>query len=93
MAQTINSKTNLGAAYAGVACAGLESSSSTGTSVFAYDGDNLVEETNSSGTAVARYEYTRTSMSRWLCFEAAQRAITTPMGLAQSRHSATRLGR
>jgi len=23
--------------------------------VFAYDGDNLVEETNSSGTAVARY--------------------------------------
>jgi YD repeat-containing protein len=30
-------------------------SSSSGTSVFAYDGDNLVEETNSSGTAVARY--------------------------------------
>ena len=27
-------------------------SSSTGTSIFAYDGDNLVEETNSSGTAV-----------------------------------------
>ena len=26
-----------------------------GTSVFAYDGDNLVEETNSSGTVVARY--------------------------------------
>jgi RHS repeat-associated protein len=30
-------------------------SSSSGTSVFAYDGDNLVEETNSSGTAIARY--------------------------------------
>src|SRR5437870_7850708 len=30
-------------------------SSSAGTSVFAYDGDNLVEETNSSGAAVARY--------------------------------------
>lgn len=29
-------------------------SSSSGTSVYAYDGDNLVEETNSSGTAVAR---------------------------------------
>jgi RHS repeat-associated protein len=31
-------------------------SSPNGTSVFAYDGDNLVEETNSSGTVVARYE-------------------------------------
>ena len=30
-------------------------SSSSATSVFAYDGDNLVEETNASGTAVARY--------------------------------------
>ncbi|MGC2526499.1 MAG: RHS repeat-associated core domain-containing protein [Candidatus Acidiferrum sp.] len=30
-------------------------SSASGTSVFAYDGDNLAEETNSSGTAVARY--------------------------------------
>jgi RHS repeat-associated protein len=30
-------------------------SSSSGTSVFAYDGDNLVEETNSGGAAVARY--------------------------------------
>jgi len=30
-------------------------SSSSGTFVFAYDGDNLVEETNSGGTAVARY--------------------------------------
>ena len=28
---------------------------SSGTSVFAYDGDNLVEETNSSGGVVARY--------------------------------------
>ena len=30
-------------------------SSSSGTSIYAYDGDNLVEETNSSGSAVARY--------------------------------------
>jgi YD repeat-containing protein len=30
-------------------------SSSAGTSIFAYDGDNLIEETNSSGAAVARY--------------------------------------
>jgi hypothetical protein len=34
-------------------------SSSSGTSIFAYDGDNLVEETNSSGTAVAHYEDTQ----------------------------------
>jgi hypothetical protein len=30
-------------------------SSSSGTSIFAHDGDNLVEETNSSGAAIARY--------------------------------------
>ena len=30
-------------------------SSSSGTSIYAYDGDNLIEETNSSGGAVARY--------------------------------------
>jgi RHS repeat-associated protein len=30
-------------------------SSSTATSIFAYDGSNQIEETNSSGTAVARY--------------------------------------
>ena len=30
-------------------------SSSSGTSIYAYDGINLVEETNSSGSAVARY--------------------------------------
>jgi RHS repeat-associated protein len=29
--------------------------SSNGTSVYAYDGDNLIEETNSSGAVVARY--------------------------------------
>jgi hypothetical protein len=29
-------------------------SSSSSTSIFAYDGDNLIEETNSSGTVVAR---------------------------------------
>jgi RHS repeat-associated protein len=34
-------------------------SSSAGTSVYAYDGDNLVEETNSSGAAVARYSQTQ----------------------------------
>jgi RHS repeat-associated protein len=32
---------------------------STITSVFAYDGDNLVEETNASGVVVARYEDTQ----------------------------------
>jgi RHS repeat-associated protein len=30
-------------------------SSSSGTSVYAYDGDNLIEETNSTGVVVARY--------------------------------------
>jgi len=30
-------------------------SSSAGTSVYAYDGDNPVEETNASGALVARY--------------------------------------
>src|SRR5215813_6797725 len=30
-------------------------SSSSGTSIFAYDGDNLIEETNSTGAVVARY--------------------------------------
>src|SRR3989449_1802482 len=34
-------------------------SSSSGTSVFAYDGGNLIEETNSSGAVVARYEPTQ----------------------------------
>ncbi len=34
-------------------------SSPSGTSVYAYDGDNLVEETNSSGAVVARYSQTR----------------------------------
>jgi RHS repeat-associated protein len=33
-------------------------SSSSGTSIFAYDGDNLIEETNSSGAVIARYEQT-----------------------------------
>jgi RHS repeat-associated protein len=32
---------------------------STTTSIFAYDGDNVVEETNSSGAVVARYEGTQ----------------------------------
>jgi RHS repeat-associated protein len=30
-------------------------SSSSGTSIYSYDGDNLIEETNSSGVVVARY--------------------------------------
>ncbi len=34
-------------------------SSSSGTSVFAFDGDNLIEEINSSGAAVARYAQTQ----------------------------------
>lgn len=34
-------------------------SSSSGISVFAYDGDNLVEETNAAGAVVARYEQTQ----------------------------------
>jgi uncharacterized protein RhaS with RHS repeats len=34
---------------------------STTTSIFAYDGDNLIEETNSSGAVVARYEQTQES--------------------------------
>ena len=34
-------------------------SSSGGTSIFAYDGDNLVEETNSAGGVVARDEQTQ----------------------------------
>jgi len=34
-------------------------SSSTATSIFAYDGDNLIEEADSSGTAVARYSQTQ----------------------------------
>ena len=33
-------------------------SSSSATSVYAYDGDNLIEETNSSGSVVARYAQT-----------------------------------
>jgi hypothetical protein len=34
-------------------------SSSTATSIYAYDGDNLIEETNASGAVVARYEDTQ----------------------------------
>jgi YD repeat-containing protein len=34
-------------------------SSTSGTSTFAYDGDNLIEETSSSGAAVARYTQTQ----------------------------------
>ena len=33
--------------------------SSLGTSIYAYDGENLIEETNSSGAAVARYSQTQ----------------------------------
>ena len=34
-------------------------SSSSATSIFAYDGENLIEETNSGGAVVARYELTQ----------------------------------
>jgi len=34
-------------------------SSSSSTSIYAYDGDNLIEETNASGTVVARYSQTQ----------------------------------
>ena len=34
-------------------------SSTSGTSVYAYDGDNLIEETNATGGVVARYEQTQ----------------------------------
>jgi hypothetical protein len=34
-------------------------SSSSGTLVFAYDGDNLVEETDAAGAVVARYSQTQ----------------------------------
>jgi RHS repeat-associated protein len=37
----------------------IKKSSSTTTSVFAYDGDNLTEETNSSGAVVSRYTQTQ----------------------------------
>jgi RHS repeat-associated protein len=37
----------------------IHKSSSTGTSIYAYDGDNLIEETNSSGGVVARYTQTQ----------------------------------
>jgi hypothetical protein len=37
----------------------IEKITSSTTSIYAYDGDNLIEETSSSGTAVARYSQTR----------------------------------
>jgi RHS repeat-associated protein len=37
----------------------IKKATPTTTSVLAYDGDNLIEETNSSGAAVARYEPTQ----------------------------------
>jgi hypothetical protein len=37
----------------------IHKSSSSATSVYAYDGDNLVEETNAAGAVVARYEQTQ----------------------------------
>jgi len=33
----------------------VQKSSATGTGVFAYDGDNLIEQVSASGVAVARY--------------------------------------
>jgi hypothetical protein len=46
-------------------------SSSSGTSIYAYDGKNLIEETNSAGTAVARY-----SQGIKLAHEAEPRRVT-----------------
>jgi RHS repeat-associated protein len=37
----------------------IEKISPSATSIFAYDGDNMIEETDSSGTVVARYEQTQ----------------------------------
>jgi len=37
----------------------IKKSSTATTSIFAYDGDNLIEETNSSGSVVARYTQTQ----------------------------------
>jgi len=52
-------------------------SSSSGTSVFAYDGGNLIEETNSSGAVVARYEPTQNIDEPLAMLRAVQRAIST----------------
>jgi hypothetical protein len=41
--------------YDSVAGTRLGIDDTSGTSLFAYDGDNLIEETNSSGAVVARY--------------------------------------
>jgi hypothetical protein len=48
-------------------------SSSAGTSVYAYDDKNLIEEVNSAGSVVARY-----SQGLWRCCGAALRATTRP---------------
>jgi hypothetical protein len=37
----------------------IEKTTSSTTSIYAYDGPNLIEETNSSGAAVARYSQTQ----------------------------------
>ena len=37
----------------------IEKSSSATTSIFAYDGDNLIEKANPGGTVVARYSSTQ----------------------------------
>ena len=63
-------------------------SSSSTTSVYAYDGDNLAEETNSSGTAVARYEQTADNLDEPL---AMLRSSTTSYYNADALGSITSL--
>jgi len=46
--------------------------------VFAYDDDNLVEETNATGAVVARYEQTQTSMSNQMGFMTIEESDTHP---------------
>ena len=53
-------------------------SSTAGTGVYAYDGDNLVEETNATGAVVPRYEQTQTSMSNQMGFMTIEESDTHP---------------
>lgn len=68
-------------------------SSSSGTSIYAYDGDNLVEETNSAGAVVARYSDGLNvdeplAMLRGYCGApgAASRAASSTPGGGRTRH-------
>jgi len=50
-------------------------SSSSGTAIYAYDGDNLIEETNSSGAVVARYSQGLNVDERNVCPSASHRQL------------------